>query len=411
MTRKMNTAVLSFMMLYILTSLISVYQTLNQDLFPGELHRYVRTIADDEVVIITTLNIISFIICYITFLLFQKFRFRLNKNYHYELNDKRIHFIIFVVLISQIIFLYYTGIGKVTVNVEQRSTSSFSAFFAILKPEPFIFFYFLYYRLKPGFTFIKNKIFIFNMFLFIVFKLFQGWTSFLLILFFLEVHARVQFTKNRLRYVLFIPLIIIFFGGWVYQYAYVLKNEIRGAKVESITYLQGVEHLASRLSMNPNSLGAYQNYSKVINLYQQEGLALKESKAFLRPITPGGLVDKNFRNINNNVMTSYTPDLNQFTSSDFGIVMYYSILFNASLPDFVLSIIMTVLLLVIAKMFFDSISSIPGQCDILFFFVLFYTFYTVSLENVFGQNFIPYIFSFVIYYFLGGIKKVHFVEN
>ncbi|HCQ8770137.1 TPA: hypothetical protein OMH22_004533, partial [Escherichia coli] len=81
------------------------------------------------------------------------------------------------------------------------------------------------------------------------------------------------------------------------------------------------------------------------------------------------------------------------------------------LPDFVLSIIMTVLLLVIAKMFFDSISSIPGQCDILFFFVLFYTFYTVSLENVFGQNFIPYIFSFVIYYFLGGIKKVHFVEN
>ncbi|EOS8174505.1 O163 family O-antigen polymerase, partial [Escherichia coli] len=200
-------------------------------------------------------------------------------------------------------------------------------------------------------------------------------------------------------------------GGWVYQYAYVLKNEIRGAKVESITYLQGVEHLASRLSMNPNSLGAYQNYSKVINLYQQEGLALKESKAFLRPITPGGLVDKNFRNINNNVMTSYTPDLNQFTSSDFGIVMYYSILFNASLPDFVLSIIMTVLLLVIAKMFFDSISSIPGQCDILFFFVLFYTFYTVSLENVFGQNFIPYIFSFVIYYFLGGIKKVHFVEN
>ncbi|HEM8720672.1 TPA: oligosaccharide repeat unit polymerase [Enterobacter hormaechei] len=411
MTKKMNIAVLSFMMLYILTSLISGYQTLNQEFFPGELQRYVRTITDDEVVIITSLNIISFIVCYIIFLLFQSFRVHLSKNHHYELNDSRIHFIILAVLVSQLTFLYYTGVGKVTVNVEQRSTSSFSALFAMLKPEPFIFFYFLYYRMKPRFSFIKNKKFVFNILLFIAFKFFQGWTSFLLLLFFLEVHARVYLTKKRLRYIFFIPLVIIFFGGWIYQYAYVIKNEIRGAKVESITYLEGVEHLASRLSMNPNSLGAYQNYSKVINLYQQEGLILKESKALLRPIVPGGLVDKSFRNINNNVMTSYTPDLNQFTSSDFGIVMYYSILLNASFPDFILSLIMTFVLLLIAKIFFDSISIYPGQYDILFFFVLFYTFYTVSLENVFGQNFIPYIFSFVIYYFLGGIKKVRSVKN
>ncbi|HFW4499943.1 TPA: oligosaccharide repeat unit polymerase, partial [Salmonella enterica subsp. enterica serovar Waycross] len=162
------------------------------------------------------------------------------------------------------------------------------------------------------------------------FKILQGWTSFLLILFFLEMYARYRL-KNK-KIILLLPLFIIFFGGWVYQYAFVLKNEIRGNDVAPLSYYQGVEQLTSRLSMNPVSLGAYENYDVVVHLYQKENRVFKESESLLRPILPGGFINKDFRILNNNVMASFYPDLNPYTSSDFGIVMYYSILFNSSLP-------------------------------------------------------------------------------
>ncbi|KAA0536454.1 oligosaccharide repeat unit polymerase, partial [Citrobacter portucalensis] len=166
-----------------------------------------------------------------------------------------------------------------------------------------------------------------NILLFITFKILQGWTSFLLIMFFLEAYARFQ--RNKSKFVFLLPLFIIFFGGWIYQYAYVIKNEIRGSTVAPISYFQGVEQLTSRLSMNPVSLGAYQNYDSIIKLYQKENITFKESASLLRPIIPGGLIDKDYRILNNNVIASFYPDLNQYTSSDFGIVMYYYILFNS----------------------------------------------------------------------------------
>ena len=81
-----------------------------------------------------------------------------------------------------------------------------------------------------------------------------------------------------------------------------LKNEIRGNyAVQDISYFEGVQHLASRLSMNPTSLGAYQNFDKISRLYKDESLPLKESKALFRPILPSQTMDKNFRNLNNNI--------------------------------------------------------------------------------------------------------------
>ncbi|HHR4630671.1 TPA: oligosaccharide repeat unit polymerase, partial [Salmonella enterica] len=125
-----------------------------------------------------------------------------------------------------------------------------------------------------------------NILLFVFFKILQGWTSFLLILFFLEMYARYRL-KNK-KIILLLPLFIIFFGGWVYQYAFVLKNEIRGNDVAPLSYYQGVEQLTSRLSMNPVSLGAYENYDVVVHLYQKENRVFKESESLLRPILPGG---------------------------------------------------------------------------------------------------------------------------
>ena len=402
MLRKNNGIIISFLLLYVISAIISVVQTLQQKDFPGELIGHYRYISTTEVVTLSTINIISFLICYMIFISFQSFNLRVNKNIGIKFNDERMSSIIFIVLIAQVVFLIVTGVGKVTVNAGEVATSNYSALFAFLKPEPFFFLYFLYFRTKIDFKYKYYKLFTINIVLFILFKVLQGWTSFILLLFFLEMYTR--FTKVKSAMALGLPIFIIFFGGWVYQYAFVLKNEIRGIETSSLTYYQGVEQLTSRLSMNSNSLAAYQNFDKVVELYKQEKLPLKESLSILRPIVPGGMIDKSYRILNNNIMASYVPDLNQFTSSDFGVVMYYSILYKASFPDFLLCLVLTLFFYFFAKIFFDSIAVYKGQYDILLFFIIFYSFYTVSLEGVFGQGFIPYLYTFVFLSMLGAIR-------
>lgn len=404
MSKKNRNLVITFLMLYIISAIISMFQTLTQNHYPGELEEFKRSISSFEVILISFLNITSFIICYYIFFAFSSFRLKLSKNIFVIFNKRRINIILLILLLSQIAFLLITNVGKVTIDANEVAVSAYSPLFAFLKPEPFIFLLFLTFRLDKDFKYRHNLLFTINILLFISFKILQGWTSFLLIMFFLEVYARYQRSNSKVIFLL--PLFIIFFGGWVYQYAFVMKNEIRGNNVAALSYFQGVEQLTSRLSMNPVSLGAYENFDAIVKLYQKENMNFKESASLLRPIIPGGLIDKDYRILNNNVMASYYPDLNQYTSSDFGIVMYYCILFKSSLPDFFLLCIITIMLLFISKIYFDSMSSYPGQYDILLFFIIFYTCYTVSIENVFGQGFFPYIFSTAFFYFAGGIKFI-----
>ncbi|MDM2827709.1 oligosaccharide repeat unit polymerase [Citrobacter sp. Cpo089] len=404
MSKNNRNLIISFLTLYIISALISMFQTLTQNNYPGELEEFTRSISSFEVVSISFFNIMSFVACYFIFSMLSSFRVKINKNLGVVFVKERINKLLLILLVAQILFLLITSVGKVTTNVNEISASPYSPLFAFLKPEPFIYLFFLTFRMEKDFSYRKNLLFTINILLFITFKILQGWTSFLLIMFFLEAYARFQ--RNKSKFVFLLPLFIIFFGGWIYQYAYVIKNEIRGSTVAPISYFQGVEQLTSRLSMNPVSLGAYQNYDSIIKLYQKENITFKESASLLRPIIPGGLIDKDYRILNNNVIASFYPDLNQYTSSDFGIVMYYYILFNSSFPDFILLIFITITLLIIAKMYFDSMSSYSGQYDILLFFILFYTIYTVSIENVYGQGFFPYIFSTVFFYFSGGIKFI-----
>ncbi|WP_220495336.1 oligosaccharide repeat unit polymerase [Pseudoalteromonas sp. SG41-1] len=400
---------LSFLILYILTAIFSYILTLELDTFPGELHRYYRVISDSDVLIITIANLFSFLVCFILFSFFSKFNLKVNKGFYIKINENKFHYLFLFLLIAQLVFLATTGVGRVTVGNIEPAKSPYSLIFSILKPEPFIYIYYLYFR-KPNIsTMYKSKrvLFWFNIICFCCLKLLQGWSSFILILFFLELVVFFKkIFKGKYFLVFIIPFLSLFFGGFIYKYVYVIKNEIRGNSVENISYFEGVGHLSSRLSMNPNSLGAYQNFDKVVSLYRNENIELKEVKAFFRPIVPSGLMDKDFRNLNNNVMTSYTPTLNQFTSSDFGLILYFSILYEASFYDFFMTILISICLFIMAKVFFDTMSRTRGELDFLFFLLLFKFFYTVSLENVFGQGFVPYLFLLGCFYMFGAISFI-----
>lgn len=231
---------------------------------------------------------------------------------------------------------------------------------------------------------------------------------FFFIFFILECYCRFNNRKRiSTKYVFVIPMVVIFLGGFVYQQVYVIKNHIRGnLAIMDISYLEGVQHLSTRLSMNSMSLGAYQNVDRIVDLYRAESLSLKESKALLRPVLPGQLMDKNFRSLNNNIVQSYTPTITASTSSDFGIVMYYWVLGNASMYDAILSLILTLVFIVLAKIYFDTMCNGSGKFDFLFFLILFKFTYTVSLENVIGQGFVPYLYLTFVVLIFGGVKFV-----
>jgi len=387
-----------------MTCLLSLYQTLEQTNFPGELERSFRSITSFEVIALTIFNIIIFYLVYMLYIISIKRKFLFSKKVTFSFIMGRSHKIFFVILVLQIIFLLITGVGRVSITGDVKS-HPLSFIFSILKPDSFILIYYVLVRVNSKFKTI-NKLFLINISLFFMLKLLQGWSSFILIFFFLEMYCKFyKKPSNSVNfYVFLIPLIVIFFGGWLYQYVYVIKNTIRGNLVEDITYVDGVLSLSSRLSMNPTSLGAYQNVNKISKLAKQENITLKESKSLLRPIVPSFFFDKNYRNLNNSVVHSYTATLTSATSSDFGIMMYSITLYKTDLTDFTLYIILLIVLLLFVKFFLDSLCNGDGSLDFIFFLILFKVAYTSTLENVFGQGFIPSIYFTLLFIVLGGIS-------
>ncbi|PMG31171.1 hypothetical protein BCU94_09490 [Shewanella sp. 10N.286.52.C2] len=395
---------LSYITLYFVTTIISLIQTIGNKKFPGELYREIRMISDFEVFAISFFNLVGFVLCYLLYKVFVKFRVRASIGVKY--NFRRLSWLLSVILVLQISFLMATGVGRVTFG--EPATSPYSTLFALIKPDPFVFLYFLIIRNKKDFSYTSENHFSLNIIFYCLLKLLQGWSSFFFIFFVLECCVRFRHSKYFGRkMVMLIPLTVIFIGGLVYQQIFVLKNQIRGNNsMQNISYFQAVEHLSSRLSMNATSLGAYQNTDKIVSLYKAEELDFKESKALLRPLIPSKFMDKEFRNLNNNIMHSYTPTLTAGTSSDFGFAMYYYILYKSSKFDFITSILLTMSLIAFAKIYFDTMSNGTPILDFLFFLILFKFTYTVSLENVIGQGFVPYLYLTVFMWLFGGVKFI-----
>ena len=61
-----------------------------------------------------------------------------------------------LLLAAQLSFLLTTNVGKVAVTASDVATSIYSPLFTFLKPEPFIYMFFLAFRTEKNFTYRKN---------------------------------------------------------------------------------------------------------------------------------------------------------------------------------------------------------------------------------------------------------------
>jgi len=354
---------------------------MGSEYYPGELSPFLINSDKVEISFIYLVNILAVSLFYLLFIVSKKRKFTFGFDLY--VNNKRLNYLMFVLLIINFSFILSTGVGV----VGSKATSPFTPLVFLFKPDVFFYAYFLLNRAKLSEF---KQIFIINLILFALLKLTQGWSGFILFIFFLELYHRFKgyaFKSKPILSFLF-PVILIVFGGVVYSYVYVIKNEIRGTPVDNVTYLEGVIHLANRLSILPVAVGANQNFDKIVMLFNSDEYALKEVQALFRPLVPSIIMpDKNFRMLNNNIIQSFYPNVISATSSNVGLPMYASLLASADLMQFFIYLSLLTLFVIILKLFYDSLSQHKGQLDILYLFGLINIVNISSLEVVFSYGF------------------------
>ncbi|HIF9248506.1 TPA: oligosaccharide repeat unit polymerase [Photobacterium damselae] len=385
---------LLYVVFLLITMTISFVFLLKGGYYPGELSPFTIQVTGLEIFFWYFVNFLSVLLLFFLYKLISKYRIVIG--YSIDIKYQKLNYLMSALLIINLLFIINTGVGV----VGSHTTSPFTPLVFFLKPDTFFYIYFLIFRPKIG----EFKIiFIINIVLFCLLKFSQGWSGFVFLLFFIELYYRFnQISIKKIIYIMIAPFLIILLGGGVYSKVYVLKNEIRGNDVDSISFYEGVEHLANRLSYLPITIGGVQNKEKIIDLYQSDGYQLKEFKSVLRPLVPSVLFkNKDFRTLNNVVMQSYYPNITKSTSSNFGLPLYIYLLYSISPLDAFLYIGLVIIFVFLMKLTYDIISPIKGQLNFLF---LLGVMNLGSLEVSFSYSFFSNITFIVIAIVIGAFK-------
>lgn len=395
-------AKVSYLSLIILCLWISFFQIISKNINVGEFIGFKVSLEVIEVfyiVLITTLLFILFL--FIDYLLNRK-RVFFSKSFKFHIDNKKLNYAFLFLLISQLAFLALTGVGRLLSD----ATHPLSPLFSILSPEAFFPIYYLLCR--KTLVGERNCFFFVNVALFSSLKLFQGWSGFILLIFFLEYFYQTKHIKlniKNLSVAFLIPLLILCLGGVIYTYVYDFKNQVRGTPVDSLTYSQGISHLASRLSMLPVAVAAKDREISIVKIFNEESTEFKEIVSLGRPILPRFIMpNKDFLPLGNDVLRAYYSNITNKTSSNVGLYMYLNILYLSDFIQFYIYLLLVVFLIFLAKLFINSIEQFNCQLDFVLFLILINVVDIASLEIVFGYGFFKAISVFVFCWFLGGFK-------
>ena len=337
---------------------------------------------------------VNIIIFFLIFVFYKILTYRHFKSV-FIIKPKKFIFLYVVIVLFDLIFTAFTGVGVLFSNAE----SKYSFLTAIFNPVFLFPIFYLFFRKK-----ISGLVFFVIVVLFSFGQLQKGWTGFFLLIFFFELYFLFQVVskKKKLMLVFIVPVFVMFVGSYFYMIVEPYKNEIRGLGYNPITYAEGFEKLTSRLTYFPVSLAAYQRADEVVQYYQMEDIQLKEFYGFFKPLVPGSLMpNKDFRSLNNNVKQPYF-NLENNTTSDVGFFSWNYILIKSSPLDFFVNLLLIVFCVILIKFVYDSFSSKKGQFDFIIYLILFSVFYTTAPEVVFSRNFFGIVILLPILFLFGG---------
>ncbi len=395
-------ASISYLTLIILCLLVSYVQVVSTNINAGEFSSFSINAAPEELLFIVLMNMFVFFIFYGIYILLSRRGVYFSKILRFRLHQHKLNIIFMFILIIQLLFLLSTGVGRLLSDAAHPLSPVLSLFF----PDAFFPVYYIINRTKINGS--KNKVFYLNVILYSSLKLMQGWSGFILIIAFLELYHQTKYIKLKFRYICIstlIPLLILSAGGLVYKYVYQFKNDIRGTPVSEITYSQGVSLLASRLSMLPVSIAAYDRMDDVASIFNRDPIFMKEVVALGRPVLPRFIMpNKEFRPLNNHVLEAYYPEIGDKTSANMGFYMYLTALVAADFIQAAFYIVVLIFMIFLAKVFFSTIEIYRGQLNFIFFILLIDVANIASLEVVFGYGFIKVIPLFLLCWIFGGFK-------
>lgn len=258
----------------------------------------------------------------------------------------------------------------------------------------------------------RKKIYWVNVILWIAYQLLCGWTSIILQVAFIELFLQLKDKPHgplvQLGYKLsgLATLVAILIGGFIYKYAWVIKNSIRyGFKMDAISYTEGIGKLLTRFTSFPLAIVSIQQHEIIKQLYQSQNVNLIDIKSISRPLLPSAIMgDKGFRTINNIIIQSMYRDVSNTTSSNYCIWLFWRDLLSSSPMDFFVYIIVVFILLMVSKKIIYMFDNGNGNVDILYFMLIFQFFDGYSAETLFGYGYIGLIYLIPLMMLLGIIK-------
>lgn len=371
----------SYILLLVVAMSLSYGFMLQSNILYGDIGMFNVELSHAELFSVYLINLMLLIFFYWIYKILVSIEFQKQTRLRFRFRKKRFDTFVFVLLICQIVFLHYTGVGRILSD----ATSIYSPVFAMLSPSFLIFIYYLFSRDST------SVIFWVNILLYFTLELSKGWTGFLLIFMFLELHFffkdKILNIRTKLIVVLSIVIFIIFIGALVYKFLFPLKMEIRGqGSYQTLEYSVSIEKLTSRLTFFPVSVAAVQAEEEIELIFFESAMPFKEIVGFLRPLTPSFLFDKtSFNSLNNDVLRAFKPDITVSTSTDLGFFSYAYLLSKIDLIQFLFYLLVLSIMLLLLTLSLNILLGKKG--NILLFFIVMSVYYTVSLEVVFADFF------------------------
>ena len=325
--------------------------------------------------------------------------------YKFTFHNKRIHWFMFFLFIVEIIFTLRSGNARLFATVN----SSISFLFNLFRPAVFMPIYYVAARD------LKKPLYWINILLYMVYQVICGWSGFILTVFFLELFLYLKNRKINKAVLLMCQLnwlfvvCLIFAGAFVYSYAYSMKMSVRmGYGFSQLEFIDALTKLVSRLTNYSDSVVAFQNHSRIAELYREQGIWAAEVLSIFKSVLPRFIMpNKEFRALTNIVWQSIWPDISNATGTGYNSLIYFGNILEADFGCFILSILTALILFICTKKFLYAFDSGNGDMDIVFFLYAAQICTGTGMTNIAGYFPVIYMVPFMILVGVIKIRNVH----
>lgn len=316
---------------------------------------------------------------------------------------QKIHVLVFSALMFKLFGLLAFNIG----SSERNVTTLFSILFNLVKIEEFFPIYYVVSRKT------NNKFYWFNLLVFAVLRILQGWTGWILTITILELFLQENEYKGVYIFLsrhskALLASIAIISGGLIYYFAYPLKNYIRfGGNINyySLSIEGAVYQLVSRMTSFPVFTAMIQYGKKTIQLYRTQGVFLCEFKSLFRPLIPAFIFrNKDFRVITNLILQAQWPNISNETGTNIGLAGYWILLLRCDVADFVFCLAITLGVLLLIFSIFDAFDDGSHNVRILYFLQIMAFGLGGSLEATLSNGYFGAFYMLLILIIFGGVK-------